>query len=472
MLVFKLGNIVSKVDRNLATRQELKALHDILSVKVPNHWFSSKFKRGQWDGYKRFFNMLTCTCYTGLVNYSIAKLDGIECKIIDERIKVSNQNNPINLNGITLRAYQEKMIDGAIASERGIISAPPNAGKTEVAAGIIQKLGLPAVFFTHRNTLLHQTRKRFNLRLGKEIGLVGSGIEEWRDITVISVATANKRLDQIKDRLAKVPVIISDECHHVQSTTWEKLIKSCTGARFRLGLSATPLMRDDISNMTVRGLLGDEIIAITNKELIEAGISAYPSVFLLEVNEPKIPSSLTFDLAYDEGIMNNQTRNNLIISSTQHFLNAGKSVFILVWRIQHGHLLKKMLDDLNIESEFISGEDKNEKINSVLQDFSDRKLKCVISSTISDEGLDVPAVDVMIMGVGFKAPLKTIQRVGRGLRSKKVGENTVQIVDFVDWHNKKYLYKHSVDRIREYVNMDIKCYSVPGNDWDNEIIEL
>jgi superfamily II DNA or RNA helicase len=472
MLVFRLGNILTKVDRNLATRQELKALHEILSVKVPNHWFSSKFKRGQWDGYKRFFNLLTCTFYTGLVNYAIANLKEIECKVIDDRIKIPHQNNPLLLNGINLRPYQELMIEGAIQSERGIISAPPNAGKTEVAAGIIQKLGLPAIFFTHRNTLLHQTRKRFNLRLEKEIGLVGDGIEEWNDITIVSVATANKRLDSIKNKLAKVPVIISDECHHCKSSTWSEIIKCCTSANYRFGLSATGQMQDDISNMTVRGLLGDEIIAITNKELIEAGISAYPSVFLLEVNEPKIPASLTFDLAYDEGIMNNQIRNNLIVSSAKHFLSTGKSVFILVWRIQHGHLLKEMLKKLNIETEFISGADKNENINIILQDFSNRKLKCLISSTISDEGLDVPAVDVMIMGVGFKAPLKTIQRVGRGLRSKKVGENIVQIVDFVDWHNKKYLYKHSVDRIKEYINMGIKCYSVPENNWQNEIVEI
>jgi superfamily II DNA or RNA helicase len=476
MLIFKLGNIVTKVDKTSASRQELKALHEVLSVKVPNHWFSSKFKHGQWDGYKRFFNLLTCTLYTGLVWFAIRSLDeaghNIQCKIVDERTKPIYQNNPLNLNGITLRDYQVKMIEEAVKSERGIISAPPNAGKTEVAAGIIQKLGLPAIFFTHRNTLLHQTRKRFQLRLGKEIGLVGSGIEEWSDITVVSVQTANKRLDTIKHRLAEAHVIISDECHHVQSTTWEKLIKSCTRAHIRLGLSATPLLRDDVSNMIVRGLLGDEIIAITNKELIASGISAYPSVYLLEVHKPKVPSVATFDIAYDDGILNHQTRNNLIVSSAEHFLNQGKSVFILIWRIPHGQILVDLLKQRNIEAEFISGEDKNERVSSVLDSFSRRTLKCVVSSTISDEGLDVPSMDVMLMGVGFKAPLKTIQRVGRGLRSKKEGENIVQIVDFIDWHNKKYLYKHSVDRLREYINMGIQCYAVPENDWSNEPVEL
>lgn len=260
--------------------------------------------------------------------------------------------------------------------------------------------------------------------------------------------------------------ILVSNCHHIAAKSFEKVLKTCAESSYKFGLSATPLLRDDISNLTVRGLMGDELVTVTNQELIAAGVSAFPSVYLLSVEEPKIPSHYTFDQAYDEGIMLNDYRNGLIVSSAERFLNNGKSVFILVWRIAHGEVLLDMLRERGIETEFISG-GKIEHTESVLKRFESKDLKCVVSSTISDEGLDVPSVDVLIIATGFKAPLKTIQRVGRGLRKKVVGENVVSIIDFIDFHNKNYLFKHSHKRLETYVNMGIDIFEVKNNNWDD-----
>jgi superfamily II DNA or RNA helicase len=72
-------------------------------------------------------------------------------------------------------------------------------------------------------------------------------------------------------------------------------------------------------------------------------------------------------------------------------------------------------------------------------------------------------MDVLILGVGNKSALKTIQRVGRGLRKKDVGENVVKIIDFVD-RCSPYLYRHSISRLRVYVGMDLKMYEVLDRD--------
>jgi superfamily II DNA or RNA helicase len=484
MLEFHIGNLYTKVDKKKATKEELNQIHKLLSVKIPGHYFSTSFRRGLWDGQKRFFNLLTGTFYTGLLPYTERELQ-LPFNAIDERHPTPHRNLPLNLNGIELRDYQRKMIEESVQRQRGIISAPPNAGKTEVACGIIQVLGLPAVFFTHRIALAYQTRERFEKRLGVKVGLVGGGIDNWipNGINVVSVQTAYKKLAKFKTRLKDTPVVIVDECHHISAKSVETIMKECCSeSMYKFGLSATPLLRDDVNNMIVRGLLGDEIIAVSSKELISSGVSAFPSVYLLSVREPKIPESYTFSQAYEKGVAYNETRNNLIVSSTKHFLSMGKSVFILVWRIGHGELLLDMLREkqekpgrfLRPEGvytpsetlvEFISGGDAA-NTQQVIRRFTEKTLKCVISSTISDEGLDVPAMDVLIIATGFKAPLKTIQRVGRGLRRKTTGQNEVSIVDFIDWHNKKYLHKHSVTRVKEYVKMEIPIFEVVDGDWE------
>jgi len=341
---------------------------------------------------------------------------------------------------------------------------------TEVAAGVIQILGHPANFFTHRLTLLHQTKERFEARLGIKVGIVGRGEVHLEDVNVLSVASVAKRLDDplIKDILKNFPIVISDECHHISAQTWTSCLKEC-GAYYRYGLSATPLLRDDISNMTVRGLLGDEIASVTNEQLIEWGISATPSVYLFEIKYPTLPRHYPYAKVYDESIVLSEYRNGLIMSSAKKFVEIGKSVFIIVFRIQHGQILTEMLRQAGVKAEFISGEGSTpERNQQVLKLFAEKKIPCVISTSISDEGLDVPAMDVLIIGVGDKSALKTIQRVGRGLR-KKQGENVVTVVDFIDTNN-PHLEKHSYSRLNTYYGMGMKIYEVKNNNWD--VVEL
>lgn len=465
-LIFYKGNIYTKIDKKRVTGAEVKSLHEILSVKVPGHYYSKKFRIGQWDGYKHFFNRLTGSFYTGLLGYIISKLN-CDHFVVDERTPVLSHNNPLHLDGIELRDYQKRMIDDAVANGRGIISAPPNSGKTEVSCGIVQILGLPTVFLTHRITLLNQTKERFEKRLGVEVGIFGAKQRSFKDINIMSIVSVYKELDnpEILDILKQAPVVISDECHRVSGNMWVSILKKCN-AFYRYGLSATALMRDEVSNMIVRGMTGDEITGITNQELTECGVSAKASVYLFDMNRfgsPVLAKRHTFDVAYDIGVVSNPQRNTLIVDTARHFLNLGKSVFIIVHRIEHGRILSEIFRRVGLEVPFISGEEDPNIIKSRLKEFENRTLKCIVSSSISDEGLDIPSMDVLILGVGGRSHLKTIQRVGRGLR-KKIGENTVNIIDFID-RASPYLYKHSIARCSAYVNMDLKMYEVLDREW-------
>ena len=359
-----------------------------------------------WDGYKHFFNRLTGSFYSGLLGYVIPKLSH-DYFIVDERTPVPSQNNPLSLNGIELRDYQLRMIGDALHHERGIISAPPNAGKTEIACGIIQVLGLPTVFLTHRITLLDQTKSRFEKRLGIEAGIFGAKQRSFKDVNVMSIVSVYKELDnpEILNILKQSPVVISDECHRVSGNMWATILQKCP-AFYRYGLSATALMRDEVSNMTIRGMTGDEITSVTNQELTEWGISARASVYLFDMNKfggPVLSKRHTFDDAYDTGIVNNPQRNTLIVDSARHFLDVGKSVFIIVHCIEHGRILSEIFRRVGLEVPFISGEENLDFIRSRLKEFEKRTLKCLVSSSISDEGLDIPChpSDEFILKNGF-----------------------------------------------------------------------
>jgi len=347
---------------------------------------------------------------------------------------------------------------------------------TEVSCGIVQILGLPTVFLTHRITLLNQTKERFEKRLGVEVGIFGAKQRSFKDINIMSIVSVYKALEnedkEVEEILKKALVVIVDECHHLAAKTFEKSMRICTNAYWRYGLSATALLRSEVDNMLVRGLTGDEITGITNQELTECGVSAKATVYLFDMKRfgsPVLPKRHTFDVAYDIGIVGNPQRNTLIVDTARHFLDLGKSVFIIVHRIEHGRILSEIFHRIGLEVPFISGEEDPNIIKSRLKEFENKTLKCLISSSISDEGLDIPAVDILILGVGNKSALKTIQRVGRGLRKKDVGENVVSIIDFLD-RCSAYLFRHSVARSKVYLDMDLKIHEVMDKNW-NEVTE-
>ena len=300
---------------------------------------------------------------------------------------------------------------------------------------------------------------------------MGAGVRDLKDINIISVPTIHKRIkdgdEEIIRLLETSPVLVVDECHHISAKTFEDCLQ-VSKAYYRFGLSATPLLRDDVSNMMVRGLLGDVVATVSNQELIDSGVSAEPTVYLLPVYVPdfcvRSKRGAPYETIYDEAIVFNNYRNEAIAKSAKHFLDKGKSVFTIVWRIDHGREVEKWMKQYGIECEFISGEGStNQRNQQVLNSFKEKKLKCVISSSISDEGLDLPAMDVLIIGPGDKSSLKAIQRVGRGLRKKVGVPNVVTIVDFVDFTH-RHLLNHARNRCSVYIKEGFKIYEV-NLDW-------
>ena len=193
MIELHIENLYCRVNKKKATKEELNALSDVLSIKVPGYFFSKKWKEGLWDGRRRFFNRLTGTFYAGLIGFAERRLPNFEIAEIDERVQVLSKRQPLNLIGTQYRSYQSRMLLEAMAYPRGIIAGATNSGKTEVACGMIQVLGLPANFLTHRKTLLHQTRKRFEHRLGRKGGILGGGYDEIQDINILSVPSLSGR---------------------------------------------------------------------------------------------------------------------------------------------------------------------------------------------------------------------------------------------------------------------------------------
>jgi superfamily II DNA or RNA helicase len=85
---------------------------------------------------------------------------------------------------------------------------PTGAGKTTVALKILSELKVKTLILVHRRELVKQWEKAIKLELGYEAGGVGSGVENWKDITIAMIPTLFRR----KDLKLNHDLLILDEC--------------------------------------------------------------------------------------------------------------------------------------------------------------------------------------------------------------------------------------------------------------------
>jgi len=452
MIKIRMGNIFSKVEM-ADSRKEENALRKELTFPVPNFWFMPSYRKRIWNGMYSFYNDYAKTFPTGLL--TLIK-DKFEIVLIDNRKKPEVEVVEPALHGIELRDYQMEAINQALELERCIIQAPTNGGKTECAAGVISALqGARTLWITHRGNLLYQTRDRLVKRLGVEVGVVHRDTLDIKDVTVGMVNTLYNRLYS-KNKETKsffrnwlknsVDVLIIDEAHHTSATTWFSVTKLCD-AYFRIGLSATPLMRHEIQNLRLIAMTGNVIETVTNKELIRRGVSARPKIMIVK---NRIHTSFTprnWGSSYRVGIERNRARNSLIEKIVRFHSRKKEPILILVNTLMHAHNLKRSLQQ--IRCVLVSGSTPPEERNVWLKKLEEGEISAIIATPLFDEGADVPNIRVLILASGGKSHLRLLQRIGRGLRRKPSGLNEIKIYDFAD-KGDKYLEAHSHHRFELY----------------------
>ncbi len=453
-MIIEVNNVMSRIYN---ATEWFNELDEFLSVFHPQYKRSTKYKQGLWDGKTHFFKVKTGKFPTGML-FKIREFcnkNNIELVTKDLRIKPTINDGMlerIGLNGITLRDYQLEAVLESIKKQRGILRLPTGSGKTEVAIAIVKALNLKTLYLVHTKDLLHQTAERFKKRIPEiDVGKIGDGIcTIGNDITIAMVQSLNniKEKDIIffKDIMKYSQVLIIDECHHTSAKIWHTIAMYAHYSFFRFGLSGTPLHRTTVDNLKLNGAVGDIIYELPTIELIKRGDLCPIDLKILEINYMSYEQK--WQKIYKDAIVRCEERNDKIIEIAKTHFNKGENVMILVREIEHGNILIEKLTENNIANVYLQGTTKSEIREIEKQKFnSPNKNFVLVATTIFDEGVDLPEVNVLILAAGGKSQVKTIQRIGRGLRKKTDG-SSLSAYDFYD--NSKYLYEHSDERVAIY----------------------
>jgi superfamily II DNA or RNA helicase len=302
-----------------------------------------------------------------------------------------------------------------------------------------------------------------------DVAMFGAGQKELGTVTVAMAQSLVKAIKKKPDLLKGFKVIFSDECHHLPSDTLEAIFNRCP-AQYRFGLSGTAFDGNPVRDYRLMAATGPIIADVRNKELIDRGVSAKPKVFFLKSKAKELKDDLTYQEAVKEGIVYNEERNRQILHLVQDLLGQGKkAVLVLSPRKMHGLQLFSLMQSESIDVTFNHGSTPDAIRKQSLRNFRDEG-GVMIGSTIYDEGIDVPAIEALILAGGGKSKRQLLQRIGRALRRKKE-ENVVEIYDFYDWHH-SYLARHSAQRLKTHYKEEFEVeYPKELLTWVNKVMK-
>lgn len=440
-----LNNIYGKLTGEISSELKNKLIYSC-SYEVQGSFFSEKYQTGVWDGRKNLISPITWKFPVGLfarIRY-ILKQNNIPFEIDDCREKPDDLSIEYQkLNTVTLRDYQEEAIQKCLIRCRGVIKVATAGGKSLIILGLVKAFSNAVInIYVHRNILLRQLEKLFKAEGITDVGIIGDGEKRPNRINICSVASVTYKekdddvarfCEEHKELIGLAEVAIWDECHHLSASSFQTISLYSKNAYYRFGFTATP-WRDDGADILIEAATGRLIIDLGASELIKRNWLVKPDIYF--INMPAIPGLSKKDgykVVYSRTIVENNLRNNMIAMLVERCYDENKSVLVAVNHIKHGEILFNMLKHkFSKPIAFIQGAsgDGADKLDA-LKKLNDKKLACIISTTVFGEGVDCPSLNCIINAKGARSSVDTFQLAGRALR-KFLGKEKAIIIDFYD----------------------------------------
>lgn len=415
------------------------------NLVLDNPEYYKKERMGKWTGntpkdiwlYERNGNeiLLPFGC--------LQKIWSMCVRNVSWNVDIASKRNVEYRSNINLYPYQEKAVNEALRKKNGILVMPCGSGKTQSGLEVIARYGGKALWLTHTQDLLNQSKKRAESVLGYVgVGTITGGkVNIGNGITFATVQTmANLDLSQYRNVW---DVIIVDECQHccgspTRVTQFYRVVSNLS-ARYKIGLTATPKRADGLEK-AMFALLGDIIHEVSRDEVAHTTCSI--KVKQVETNwYPDCECVLMGDGTIDynkviDNMISDHERFNVVFNVLAD-LPKCEPVLVLANRVEYLH---RLCDEYKLnqigDAVCISGAGQSkaakEERKRALTALDNGEIDCLFATyALAKEGLDVPNLKYVVFATPEKDETTVVQSVGRVGR-KACNKEYGTVIDFVD----------------------------------------
>lgn len=317
---------------------------------------------------------------------------------------------------LKLRDYQKEALEKINAQESGsyLVVMATGLGKTVVFSQIARKGRV--LLLSYREELVYQPQKYYDCSFGVEKAEVHSNGEE---VVSASVQSLVRRLEDFQPD--DFDMIITDEAHHAVVPSYRQ-IYDYFQPRLHIGFTATPNRSDNVK-------LGEIYSKVLFERNLKWGIQNH---YLSDIR------CFQVDIGYDiskvkkqaddlnmqdlEKAMNIENQNKAIAEAYEKY--AVGQTLIFATSVKHAE---------NIAAEIPSAvvvTAKTENRDSIIRDFTERKIPCLMNCMVFTEGTDMSLIETIIIARPTRNASLYTQMVGKGLQMHE-GKKELVLLDCV-----------------------------------------
>lgn len=345
--------------------------------------------------------------------------------------------NPTPVQIEALEALVQTRVDGY---RRGLVVLATGLGKTWLAAFDAQQMGARRVLFVaHREEILNQAAETFlRIRPRARVGFFMGQVRDTQvDILCASVQTLGRLSHLSRFSPQHFDYIVVDEFHHAAAATYRQLLKHFA-PQFLIGLTATP---DRTDQSDILSLCDDNLVYSCN---LFAGVSAgllapfhYFGIWDESVNYQEIP--------WRNGRFDPEQLSNKLatLARARHALKQWRDkgqqrTLAFCVSVRHADYMAEQFRKDGIAAAAVySGSEMSR--GDALAQLSDGRLQVIFSVDLFSEGVDLPAIDTILMLRPTESKILFLQQLGRGLR-RADGKEKLVVLDFIGNHQ-SFLHK-------------------------------
>ncbi len=356
----------------------------------------------------------------------------------DVPLELVDPHDPYPHQAGAIEAWNER-------GKRGVVILPTGAGKTFVAQLAIAAVKRSTLIVVPTIDLLNQWSGVLEKAFGQEIGLIGGGYNEIRDITVSTYDSAHIHMDRIGARFG---LLIFDEVHHLPGALYQQSALSSI-APYRLGLTAT-YERNDGKEKVLDQLIGPVVFRRSIKELSGDILADYEVRTVEVAMTDDDQDAYTTAREHYRGFVSSKGIWMSSVDGWKRFLvetsksEAGREAFKAYHTqkrlaLVHQAKLEKLYEILEKHHEdrvliftndnasvyaisermlcpSITHQTPIKERKEVLARFNDGSYRTIVTSKVLNEGVDVPEASVAVILSGSGSVREHVQRLGRILR--------------------------------------------------------
>lgn len=375
---------------------------------------------------------------------------------------VSSQDGPTSFalgpTELRLEPFQERLLEQITLSRdqgqhHNLLVSATGTGKTVMAAvdyaGLREAMPRSRLLFVaHREEILLQSLATFRQALREhafgELWVGGKRPSAFEHVFASIQSLDGAGLAHLDP--AHFDVVVVDEFHHAAANSYRALLDHLRPIEL-LGLTATPERSD---GLPILEWFGNRIAAelrlwdaIDQHRLVP--FSYYGIHDGLDLRDIPWRRGRGYQLEGPDGLSNLLTGNDVWARLVLHALDKHvddvtrmRALGFCV-SIDHARFMARVFCQAGVPAVAIWADTAVGERRAALSDLAQRRVNVVFSVDLFNEGVDVPAVDTLLMLRPTASPTLFLQQLGRGLR-RKVGKSVCTVLDFVGHHRSEFRF--------------------------------